>query len=35
MEVKVNVSLFKHYAMKTRGEWRYSSTILNIYTRWI
>jgi hypothetical protein len=26
--------VIKYYAMKTYGEWRYSSTILNLGTGW-
>jgi hypothetical protein len=33
-KLKVSLCLSKHHAMKTYGEWKYSSTILDIGTRW-
>jgi hypothetical protein len=34
LKVKLSLDLLKHCVMKTYGEWRYSSTILDLGTRW-
>jgi hypothetical protein len=34
LKVKLSLCLIKHYVMKTYGEWRYGSTILNLDTIW-
>jgi hypothetical protein len=32
--VKLSLCLIKHHTMKTCGDWRYNSTILDLVTRW-
>jgi hypothetical protein len=34
LKVKLSLCVIKHHAMKTYGEWSYSSTILDLGTRW-
>jgi hypothetical protein len=34
VKIKLCLCLIKHYSMKKTGEWSYSSTILDIGTRW-
>jgi hypothetical protein len=33
-KAKLTLCLIKYYAMKTYGEWSYSSTILDLGTKW-